>query len=34
VEQPFVMDPSKKISDIEGRATIEGFLRWAVGETA
>jgi elongation factor Ts len=34
VEQPFVMDPSKKISDIAGRATIEGFLRWAVGETA
>lgn len=34
LEQPFVMDPSKKIRDIVGPASIDGFLRWAVGETA
>ncbi|MFG0284571.1 MAG: translation elongation factor Ts [Phycisphaerales bacterium JB039] len=33
LEQPFVMDPSKKIRDIVGPATIEGFIRWAVGES-
>ena len=34
IEQPFVMDPSKKIRDIVGAATIDAFLRWAVGENA
>lgn len=34
MEQPFVMDPSKTISDIVGdKATITAFVRWEVGET-
>ncbi len=32
LEQPFVMEPSKKISDLIGDATISQFRRWAVGE--
>lgn len=33
LEQPFVMDPTKKIKDIIGpKVTIVGFLRWQVGE--
>ena len=35
LEQPFVMDPTKKIKDIVGpKAQIVAFLRWAVGEQA
>ncbi|MEM1331455.1 MAG: translation elongation factor Ts [Planctomycetota bacterium] len=34
LEQDFVMDPSKKIKDIIGGATIKAFHRWAVGETS
>ena len=33
IEQPFVMDPSKKVKDLLGGATIRGFYRWQVGET-
>ncbi len=33
IEQPFVMDPSKKIKDLLGGATIRKFYRWQVGET-
>ncbi len=33
LEQPFVMDPTKKVKDIVGpQATINAFFRWAVGE--
>jgi len=33
LEQPFVMDPTKKIKEIVGdQARIIGFLRWQVGE--
>jgi elongation factor Ts len=33
VEQPFIMDPTKKVKDIVGpKARIIGFLRWQVGE--
>ncbi len=33
LEQPFVIDPTKKIKDIVGpNARIVGFLRWQVGE--
>jgi elongation factor Ts len=33
LEQPFVMDPTKKIKDIVGpKASIVAFLRWQVGE--
>jgi len=32
LEQNFVMDPSKKINDLVGDATIESFYRWEVGE--
>ncbi|MGV6814498.1 MAG: translation elongation factor Ts [Phycisphaerales bacterium] len=32
LEQPFVMEPSKKISSLLGDATISEFRRWAVGE--
>jgi len=33
MEQAFVVDPSKKIKDLVGaNASIEGFLRWQVGE--
>lgn len=35
LEQPFVVDPTKKIKDIVGKgATIVAFLRWQVGEQA
>ncbi|RMH14695.1 MAG: translation elongation factor Ts [Planctomycetota bacterium] len=34
LEQAFVMDPAKKISDILGEATVKAFIRWEVGETA
>jgi elongation factor Ts len=32
LEQPYVIDPSKKVKDIVGKATVNGFWRWAVGE--
>jgi elongation factor Ts len=33
LEQPFVMDPTKKIKDLLGsKASIVAFLRWQVGE--
>ncbi|MDX2116365.1 MAG: translation elongation factor Ts [Planctomycetota bacterium] len=35
LEQPFVMDPSKKIKDLlPGGSTVTAFLRWQVGEEA
>lgn len=35
LEQPFVVDPTKKIKDLLGKdGTIVAFLRWQVGETA
>ncbi len=35
IEQPFVVDPSKKIKDVLGAgAKIHQFARWTVGETA
>lgn len=35
LEQPFIMDPSKKVKDVLGpRARIVAFLRWQVGEQA
>ena len=35
VEQPFVMDPAKKIKDVLGaNGSASAFLRWQVGETA
>jgi elongation factor Ts len=35
LEQPFVMDPTKKIKDIVGpKATIVSFFRWQVGEAS
>jgi elongation factor Ts len=34
LEQPFVMDPTKKIKDIVGKGKIVTFVRWQVGETA
>jgi len=33
VEQNFVMDPSKKVKDLLGPATLKAFHRWQVGET-
>ena len=33
LEQPYVIDPSKKVKDILGGATIVAFARYAVGET-
>jgi elongation factor Ts len=34
LEQPFVMDPTKKIKDVIGpKASVIGFLRWKVGQT-
>ncbi|MDF1808624.1 MAG: translation elongation factor Ts [Phycisphaerales bacterium] len=33
LEQPFVMEPSKKISDLVGSAQVSSFRRWAVGES-
>ena len=33
LEQPYVIDPTKKVKDIIGpKATINAFFRWAVGE--
>ncbi|MEM1072147.1 MAG: translation elongation factor Ts [Planctomycetota bacterium] len=34
LEQDFVMDPSKKIKDLLGGASIKAFYRWQVGEEA
>ncbi len=34
LEQPFVVDPSRKVSDIVGAARIHQFFRWVVGEGA
>ncbi|MEM8835914.1 MAG: translation elongation factor Ts [Planctomycetota bacterium] len=34
VEQPWIKDDSKSIGDLIGGATIAGFWRWGVGETA
>lgn len=33
LEQPFIMDPSKKVGDLLGGATVKQFYRWQVGET-
>jgi len=33
LEQPFVMEPSKKIRDLIGEAEVSVFRRWAVGES-
>lgn len=34
LEQPFIMDPTKKVKDIVGgKATIVAFLRWQIGES-
>lgn len=34
LEQPFIMDPTKKVKDlIGGKGTIVAFLRWQVGES-
>ncbi len=32
LEQPFIIEPSKKVRDLIGDATISNFRRWAVGE--
>jgi elongation factor Ts len=32
LEQPYVIDPTKKVKDIVGSATIVSFVRYAVGE--
>ena len=32
LEQPFIMEPSKKVKDLIGDAKISNFLRWAIGE--
>ena len=32
LEQPFIMEPSKKISSLIGDATVSQFRRWAIGE--
>ncbi len=34
VEQPFVIDPSKKVKDIVGGGKLLSFQRWQVGQTA
>lgn len=35
LEQPFVMDATKKVKDVIGpKGTVSAFLRWQVGETA
>jgi elongation factor Ts len=34
IEQPYVIDPTKKVKDILGNAKILRFLRWQVGEQA
>jgi len=33
LEQPYIMDPTKKVKDIVGGAKVIKFVRWAVGET-
>lgn len=33
LEQPFVMDPTKKVKDLVGKGKIVTFQRWQVGET-
>jgi elongation factor Ts len=33
LEQPFVMEPSKKVSDLIGDAQLSTFRRWQVGES-
>ncbi|MBY0114359.1 MAG: translation elongation factor Ts [Phycisphaerales bacterium] len=33
LEQPFVMDPTKKVKDLVGKGKVVTFLRWQVGET-
>lgn len=32
LEQPYVIDPSKKVKDILGGAKVQRFVRWQVGE--
>lgn len=34
LEQPYVIDPSKKVKDIVGGAKVLRFVRWQVGEQA
>ncbi|MFT3685529.1 MAG: translation elongation factor Ts [Phycisphaerales bacterium] len=34
LEQPYVIDPSKKVKDMVGKAKVTNFWRWAVGEQA
>jgi len=34
LEQPYVIDPTKKVKDIVGSAKLHAFWRWAVGEQA
>lgn len=34
LEQPYVIDPTKKVKDFVGSAKIHAFWRWAVGEQA
>jgi elongation factor Ts len=34
LEQPYVIDPTKKVKDIVGSAKVHAFWRWSVGETA
>lgn len=34
MEQPYVIDPSKKVKDMVGKAKVTNFWRWAVGEQA
>lgn len=33
LEQPYIMDPTKKVKDILGGAKVHKFIRWAVGES-
>lgn len=34
LDQPFVMDPSKSVSDLLGGSKIRRFIRWEVGEAS
>jgi elongation factor Ts len=34
MEQPYVIDPTKKVKDMVGKAKVTRFWRWAVGEQA
>jgi elongation factor Ts len=35
MEQPFIMDPTKKVKEVVGdKAKILAFFRWQVGESA